>query len=142
MNVVAVTGALIKQGDDFLLQLRDEKPSIQDSGLVSIWGGALEPGESPEQAAIRELYEELGISVDKSQLEYLGLCTLNGNQRDGGGPDAYDIHMYFLEIDPTVTTHCFEGQGIVRVKRLEEVEDGKASQALVRALAHYSQRSR
>ena len=31
-------------------------------------GGGLEPGESPEQAAIRELFEETGVAVEPSQV--------------------------------------------------------------------------
>jgi 8-oxo-dGTP pyrophosphatase MutT (NUDIX family) len=36
-----------------------------DSGLYVIPGGHVEPGEEPEQAAIRELGEEAGLDVDK-----------------------------------------------------------------------------
>ena len=34
-----------------------------DSGRWSTPGGVIEPGESPEQAATREVYEETGLAV-------------------------------------------------------------------------------
>lgn len=35
-------------------------------------GGKIEPGEAPRQAVIRELQEELGLSIDPAALRYLG----------------------------------------------------------------------
>jgi 8-oxo-dGTP pyrophosphatase MutT (NUDIX family) len=44
----------------YLMQHRDDKPGIFFPGWWGCFGGALEPGESPEQAVRRELAEELG----------------------------------------------------------------------------------
>lgn len=44
-----------------------------DTGKVSFPGGKIEPGESPKQAAMRELYEETGLTV--STLVCLGVAT-------------------------------------------------------------------
>lgn len=38
------------------------------SGQVAIPGGRLEPGETHEQAALREFAEETGVAVDRAQL--------------------------------------------------------------------------
>lgn len=38
------------------------------AGQISLPGGALEPGESPVEAALREMYEETGYSVTKGQV--------------------------------------------------------------------------
>ena len=35
-------------------------------------GGKIEPGETPERAVVREIYEELGIVVDIGELQPLG----------------------------------------------------------------------
>ncbi|MFT4084070.1 MAG: NUDIX domain-containing protein [Nocardioides sp.] len=45
-----------------LLHLRDDKPWIPHPGCWSLFGGAVEEGESPEVTVVRELAEELGLS--------------------------------------------------------------------------------
>ena len=45
-----------------VLHLRDDKPWIPHPGCWSLFGGAVEQGESPEQAVVRELEEELGLT--------------------------------------------------------------------------------
>lgn len=43
-----------------LMQLRDDKEGIAFPGKWGFFGGGIEPGESPEEAALRELAEEIG----------------------------------------------------------------------------------
>lgn len=45
----------------YLLQLRDNAPGIALPSHWGMFGGTAEPGETPEQALIREIEEELGI---------------------------------------------------------------------------------
>lgn len=45
----------------YLLQLRDDIPGIWYPGHWGLFGGALEPGETPEQGLLREVEEELGV---------------------------------------------------------------------------------
>lgn len=55
--------ALLRTPDNrYLLQLRDDIPGIWYPDHWGLFGGAIEPGESPEQALVRELEEELGIT--------------------------------------------------------------------------------
>lgn len=58
----AVSIAILQQGDQFLLQLRDNIPNIVYPGHWGLFGGHIEPGESPEIAVIRELQEEICYS--------------------------------------------------------------------------------
>jgi 8-oxo-dGTP pyrophosphatase MutT (NUDIX family) len=52
--------AIIRLEDGrYLMQLRDERPDIWYPGHWGCFGGAVDPGELPEQALSRELYEEL-----------------------------------------------------------------------------------
>ncbi|NET10837.1 MAG: NUDIX domain-containing protein [Merismopedia sp. SIO2A8] len=51
--------AILYQGDRFLLQLRDDIPTIRYPGYWAFFGGHLEPGESPDEAIMRELQEEI-----------------------------------------------------------------------------------
>jgi ADP-ribose pyrophosphatase YjhB (NUDIX family) len=49
----------------FLMQLRDNKPNILYPGVWGLFGGHLEAGESPEIGLVRELAEEINyVPVD------------------------------------------------------------------------------
>ena len=50
------------------LQLRDNIPGIAYPGMWSLFGGALEPDEDPEQGLRREIMEELGIALGGCRL--------------------------------------------------------------------------
>ena len=45
----------------------------QHTGQVSLPGGRIDPGETPEQAALREAYEEVGLMPDA--VDVLGILT-------------------------------------------------------------------
>jgi 8-oxo-dGTP diphosphatase len=57
--------AIILENDqgEFLLALRDNKPSIPFPSHWDLIGGHVEPGETPEEALIREVKEELDIDI-------------------------------------------------------------------------------
>ncbi|MDA0267042.1 MAG: NUDIX hydrolase [Cyanobacteria bacterium] len=57
---VEVAIALLFQDNQFLLQLRDDIPTIIYPGCWAFFGGHLDPGETPEIAVWRELEEEIG----------------------------------------------------------------------------------
>lgn len=53
-------GAVIIAPDGrYLMQLRDRKPDLLYPDYLCLFGGALEPGEEPEEGLLRELGEEL-----------------------------------------------------------------------------------
>lgn len=71
MLVVAV--ALLDKGGRILLQRRRE--GGVHGGLWEFPGGKVEPGESPESAALREIEEELGVKLDPSALSRLTFAS-------------------------------------------------------------------
>lgn len=54
--------AILHQDSKFLLQLRDDIPGIFYPGHWALFGGHIEPGESPDAAIRRELLEEIGYA--------------------------------------------------------------------------------
>jgi 8-oxo-dGTP diphosphatase len=60
----AIAIAVVEQEGCFLIGQRP--PGVPLAGLWEFPGGKIEPGETPEQAAIRECLEETGISVEPS----------------------------------------------------------------------------
>jgi len=58
MRLVAI--AILQYQDKFLMQLRDDIPTIVHPGVWTMFGGHLEAGESPELGICRELQEEIG----------------------------------------------------------------------------------
>lgn len=62
-------GALIHDEQKrVLLQRRDRKTSIYFPGLWGVFGGSCEGDETPEQAVVREIWEELSVRVDAPPL--------------------------------------------------------------------------
>lgn len=57
--------AIILENDhgEFLLYLRDNKPGIPFPDHWDLIGGHVEDGETPEEALVREVREELGIKL-------------------------------------------------------------------------------
>ena len=56
---VEVALAMLHRDGCWLVQLRDEIPSIVAPGCWGLFGGHFDPGETPEQALRRELLEEI-----------------------------------------------------------------------------------
>lgn len=67
MHQVA-TALLFDRNGQLLIYLRDNKPEISFPGYWDLFGGRVEPGETPEQALVREVEEELGIKIDNYTL--------------------------------------------------------------------------
>ena len=55
-----------------IFQLRDNRPGVGSRNCWGLFGGFIEQDESPAHAAVREIQEELGSSLDPAKLSFLG----------------------------------------------------------------------
>jgi ADP-ribose pyrophosphatase YjhB (NUDIX family) len=62
LMVCGASGVVINEQGEVLLQLRS------DFGIWALPGGALDPGEQPADAAVREIFEETGVRVVPEKL--------------------------------------------------------------------------
>ena len=62
------TAILFDCNNQLLIYLRDNKPGISYPGYWDLFGGMVEPGETPEQALMREVKEELDVTLTDYRL--------------------------------------------------------------------------
>ena len=79
---VPCSGALVRDATGRLLVVQRARPPAQ--GTWSLPGGRVEPGESAEQACLREVLEETGLEVQV--VRHVGRIT-----RDGPAGSTYLI---------------------------------------------------
>ncbi|WP_413600788.1 NUDIX domain-containing protein [Curtobacterium sp. Curtsp57] len=89
--------------DGLLLHHRDDDPSISNPGRWSLFGGATDPNETPEQTVIRELHEELSVRarVDRT------LWRVVDREGDGRLLHVFEMTTASLPADMELN----EGQG-------------------------------
>ena len=107
----AVCGVVLLKGEAALLQLRDDKPGLQDAGLWVFPGGHLEPGETPEEAARREFLEETGYACDS--LSALGYW----HGRELGYEIDFALYFFWALHDGKQEPQCREGQDLRFIDR-------------------------
>lgn len=125
--VLVVACALIDVDNRILLAQRPEGKSM--AGLWEFPGGKVEPGETPEQALVRELEEELGIETKPSCLAPLTFAS-------HGYEDFHLIMPLFICRRWWGITKAREGQVLkwVRAKKLRDYPMPEADLPLIPAL--------
>jgi 8-oxo-dGTP diphosphatase len=64
MAATRIAGVILYRDGKVLLQHRDDDPAIISPGKWAIFGGHVEEREDPEEAARREIAEELGLRLE------------------------------------------------------------------------------
>lgn len=116
-----VGAILIAPDGRYLLQLRDDKPGIFFPGHWGCFGGAVDPGEDAEQAIIRELFEELGLTVDGGALTRfthftfdLGFCGVGTIYRTMFEISLAENHVAALRLGEGSAFGLFAAEDILR----------------------------
>ena len=63
LRIPCVAVVITNSRGEVLLQLRDNKPGLLFANHWTLPGGRVESGETPEEAAYRELREEIGLEL-------------------------------------------------------------------------------
>ena len=105
----------IKQTNQFMFYLRDNKDSIPDPNMVSLLGGHMEAGEGAEETVIRELDEELD-NLGTSRPFRPSPLTHFRTYIDGRGTEQ-NIFGCILETVPNLRPN--EGQRLIFLNRDE-----------------------
>jgi 8-oxo-dGTP pyrophosphatase MutT (NUDIX family) len=103
---------LVRKDGALILQHRDDKPGIANPGLITTFGGHIEAGETPLDAAVRELGEETNLKIRPEQLEFFGKYH---KTKEVHGED-WDVYYYILSDVDDAGLQVYEGQGFVIAK--------------------------
>lgn len=117
--VVRATSRVLPVSDGAVLLLQDQDPAVPGHLRWGTVGGAVDPGESLLEAAVRETFEETGIVIGADELRgpvhedhreftydgrpFLGHSTFFAVPLDRGAAVSFD-HLEPEEVD-TVTAH-------------------------------------
>ena len=117
---------IVREGEILIGQRRPDQP------MGSLWefpGGKIEPGETAQQALIRELTEELGIAAEVGPR----ITRIRHNYRHGGAVDLqfFVVRRFAGEIDNQI----YQQVRWVRLEDLSDYDFLAADRGLVKDLA-------
>jgi len=124
---------LVRRDGAIILQHRDDKPGITNPGALSAFGGNVEPGETPLQAAYRELQEETNLVVQLSELEFFGVYA---KTRAKHGEDR-EVHYFITRNVDDTGFKVYEGQGFYVIHNLAELRAANTSPLVREVLEDY-----
>lgn len=105
----AAAVVLTNAAGHYVMQVRDDKPGIFYPGHLGLFGGALLAGESYEQAAVRELEEELALRLP-GRFTFLTQMTI-GFEPIGHKSVERVFYTAELSADEIADIRIGEGQG-------------------------------
>lgn len=100
--VIRIVAAVILNPAGHLLLVRK-----RDTVMFMQPGGKFEPGETSEEALIRELREELGFELTAGDFEYVGRFEADAANEPGHRVDC-DVHFTVIESEGAVAAEIEE----------------------------------
>ncbi len=117
---------IVRDGEVLIGQKRPDQP------MALLWefpGGKIEPGESPQQALVRELSEELGIQAEIGP----AITRIRHNYRHGG---AVDLQFFRVrQFTGEIVNQIYQQVRWVKLRDLPSYEFLAADRGLIRDLA-------
>ncbi|MDR2524503.1 MAG: NUDIX domain-containing protein, partial [Candidatus Nomurabacteria bacterium] len=128
---------LVRKDGAIILQHRDEKKGIYQSGLTSVFGGGIEKGELPANAALREISEETNLKLNESDLEYFGKYR-EREERDASLPiQEWDNFVFMARDLDDFGLEVYEGQGFEVIKSEKDFETKRVSDVARRVIRDF-----
>jgi ADP-ribose pyrophosphatase YjhB (NUDIX family) len=97
MDKKRYTGVIVKCGDKILLCKRNNLGSFP--GMWSIPGGKVEEGETTQEGAKREFFEETAINIENETLTFVGMIPRH--TRDGKKIKGL-MYVYLLNVESPI----------------------------------------
>lgn len=129
MKRLEVVAGILWRGGKYLAVRRPEGGRM--AGWWEFPGGQIEPGETPEAALVRELHEELGVTVT-AQVYW---------QEVTHRYEAFEVHLRFYHVTGfDGEPQALEGQGMLWCDpdNQPELDFLEADLPIVRALEHFA----
>lgn len=110
MDHFEVAMGLVRQGETYVLQLRNGKNQAGGLNLIGCFGGKVEIGETPLEAACRELAEESTFAPDQSRAILLGEVDVLSERHNK--PITVHATIYLFELTDDETIQAREGEAV------------------------------
>lgn len=102
-TIPSSSGALVKCGGELIMMERDKNPNIPHPGKIALLGGGVIFPETTNEALIRELKDEIGVTIDESQIKNLGVL-------EGGDDNDHVKHISLVELTDEQRANIQKGE--------------------------------
>ena len=128
---------LILPTGQIVAQLRDNIPGIASQGMLSTFGGGADIGETPLQAAVRELEEETSLKTNYT-MEFVATFIHPQTQKN---PELIqENHVFLARVGNFEQIQIKEGVGFVVLRKnvdFGKVNAGEGTQIAWKLLQEY-----
>lgn len=131
IQTIIIAMAALRQGDTYLLQLRNGDPAIGAVGLIGFYGGKIKAGEPVIRAVCREIGEETTLVLDPSLGREAGTVIVDSDMK--GRAIRVQAHVIEFEVEKELAVESREGELV----RMTEEELRQYSARLTPATLEY-----